>query len=134
MVDEKDRVTLDFTQPWKPTSVSFDHAAHSAFMTKARLQQMELDAEKTRAHFTNDKLRELTGEPPGWRPIATAPKDGTRILLWIGYALVGSFFDCNCAGEELWEDHDGMALDRERQTPTHWMPLPAPPAKENDDG
>lgn len=82
-----------------------------------------------------------------WRPIETAPKDGTSVLLFInpvdGYDLCGwqptrhitiaiGWWD----GDE-WESslmEEGTA-DTEGYSsalsitimPTHWMPLPAPP-------
>jgi hypothetical protein len=53
---------------------------------------------------------------PQWRPIETAPKDGTRLMLWDsragGYAVTGAWV----AGSA--DDHE---------TITHWQPLPAPP-------
>lgn len=74
-----------------------------------------------------------------WQPIETAPKDGTRVLLFcpaqIGI-VVGHW--CNNSyhkkprpywtndQENLW----GVATTRGYQ-PTHWMPLPQPPAKED---
>lgn len=51
-----------------------------------------------------------------WRPIATAPKDYTRVLLWSSYGIrIG-----------LWNGGSGwLSLNYGR--PTHWMPLPEPP-------
>lgn len=66
-----------------------------------------------------------------WRPIETAPKDGTRVDLWAswddcGVRLANAFWD---TGRRFpgWviSVNDYGVLD-ERQF-THWMPLPAPP-------
>jgi len=55
-----------------------------------------------------------------WQPIETAPKDGTRVLLGFmgGTVLSGSW-------------RHGWAADGSLQNdlrPTHWQPLPNPPA------
>jgi len=61
-----------------------------------------------------------------WQPIATAPKDGTTVLLFApGWdsAKTGWTF-----GKDDWQDcpfhHHGYPA----YEPTHWMPLPAPPS------
>jgi hypothetical protein len=70
-----------------------------------------------------------------WQDISTAPKDGTRILLWCAAPMLPTVgwwepqasrskprpFWCS---ERAWLFGNSWA--RESQ-PTHWMPLPAPP-------
>jgi hypothetical protein len=56
-----------------------------------------------------------------WRDIATAPKDGTLVLLWCDawpFPRTGWTFN-----NDPWQD-----CDAGRGPPTHWMPLPQPPA------
>ena len=60
-----------------------------------------------------------------WQPIETAPKDGTSIL---AIDEDGFYFVVEYAGVlepygHQWTD-GGTLLE-----PTHWMPLPAPPAE-----
>jgi hypothetical protein len=59
-----------------------------------------------------------------WLPIETAPKDGTDILLWCPlpgseYSVVGKL--CDGWWQSSYEGEDVF-------NPSHWMPLPAPPA------
>ena len=66
-----------------------------------------------------------------WRPIETAPKDGNTILIarhmdsfgWIrGYARWdGDWISCG---------FDAVLSNLGLAHPTHWMPLPSPPSKE----
>lgn len=77
-----------------------------------------------------------------WRPIATAPRDGTQILLWAprdhlperGYMKVGHFQSDNEGGiydQEGWSDgsYDDYAVGPSwnPMDATHWMPLPKEP-------
>ena len=67
--------------------------------------------------------REILQAVPGWRPIETAPKDGTK--LW-GYCRNGRqmevWWHLNFPQPEYWTDE----ADSEPE-PTHWMPLPEGP-------
>lgn len=71
-----------------------------------------------------------------WKPIETAPKDGTRILVLTMYG------DIECADWYVFTTprYEGVKDDLYRRvedktsegwncssSPTHWMPLPEPP-------
>lgn len=71
---------------------------------------------------------------PAWREIATAPMDGTEILLYEGgdapRCVVGYWDADTLNGDDArptWRDSDGGILDFAREPITHWMPLPPPP-------
>lgn len=63
-----------------------------------------------------------------WQPIATAPKDGSDVDLWVGGERIP---------EARWErgrwsvwglsQYDCMGWVVVQGKPTHWMPLPGPP-------
>lgn len=67
-----------------------------------------------------------------WQDIATAPRDGSWVMLWVqpgrldwntsGSVAIGSFDSGPPAVS--WVDEKGVNM---RETPTHWMPLPSPP-------
>jgi hypothetical protein len=77
--------------------------------------------------------RALAGEKAeGWRPIETAPRDGTPVIL--GYANSHScegFWmgnpERNHWGETGWFDSDSDVLCEHAHHPDAWMPLPTPP-------
>lgn len=85
-----------------------------------------------------------------WQSIETAPKDGTKILLWtttvgdaeltkylstindephhISCAQIGWYDPGNDGDEPLWHREAGWELTDAIGNPTHWMPLPGAPA------
>lgn len=84
-------------------------------------------------------IRDLTG----WRDIATAPKDGTVIDVWITgagsrripscrwrkpeRANWGDRYGCDKDLPEQWVTSGGFSLDRRNGDATHWLPLPSAP-------
>lgn len=77
----------------------------------------------------------VTAEPSGWRPIETAPKDDTEVLLWeVGsnVPVIGSWYDRRerwCASTEHYNtDGDACVIDTLWSDGIqHWQPLPQPP-------
>lgn len=75
----------------------------------------------------------LQGVPARWRPIETAPKDGTWVDLWCVPRNGAPPGRCTNASWEAgaWRDpsiySDGTPGDEIEMDPSHWMLLPAPP-------
>jgi hypothetical protein len=74
-------------------------------------------------------------EEDGWRPIDTAPKDGTEILIWIAepwskvekarwYQPWGNWQSGAIPDDPVREELYGIGSS----LPTHWMPVPSRPA------
>lgn len=88
----------------------------------------EIPWEKTFAIDRNEHLKFARAaiaayqRAPGWRPISTAPRDGTSILLWNGAYVELCFWN---TFRQCWDD-GGFYLHNEEME--MWMPLPAPPA------
>ena len=66
-----------------------------------------------------------------WKPIHTAPKDGTDVLI----AYRDGYFGCmavtlTCWGETSWRHL--FANEYLMDTPTYWMPVPLAPADEGN--
>lgn len=59
-----------------------------------------------------------------WQPIETAPRDETPVLVAYrdAWMTVAAFWPCNMCWTEI------TASGRKLNEPTHWMPLPEPPA------
>lgn len=75
-------------------------------------------------------LSHLAPQVEGWRPIESAPKDGTEVLAWGVTALNGQRY---APGREVawWNADEGEWDTRDPCidfSPTHWQSLPEPPA------
>lgn len=78
----------------------------------------------------------------GWLPIETAPKDGTPILGWsIEYGARETRSDTYTPGspgfaqgltDRWWYWEEPKHNWASRWNPTHWQPLPAPPAQRGE--
>ncbi len=75
-------------------------------------------------------------EGGGWRPIETAPKDGTPVDLWMVFhdqRPPCRFTDCRWETMTDWrgKEYDGWffgrGVCRTLARPTHWQPRPPPP-------
>lgn len=60
-----------------------------------------------------------------WKPIETAPKDGTRFL---AYEHQSDYNHYECWWQSDFAEWEGWQNDWDSEPiPTHWMPLPEPP-------
>jgi hypothetical protein len=69
---------------------------------------------------------------PGWMPIETAPKDGTRVLLGYERSHSEEGYWMGESSSNYWSETGWFASDEDPLTthpskPSHWMPLPAAP-------
>jgi hypothetical protein len=70
-----------------------------------------------------------------WQPIETAPRDGSKVILWDSHEGVccARYEDYAAGWRAFWgtENYirDGSTYDFAliASHPTHWMPLPEPP-------
>lgn len=65
----------------------------------------------------------------GWQPIETAPKDGTWIMVYWPTMGIGQY-PFVVFWDEGWQPARYSDRDYGEAFPTHWMPLPAAPKKE----
>lgn len=76
-----------------------------------------------------NEVLSLLNAIPEWRPMESAPKDGTEILLgWFHLPGqtnmdVGSWLP----SRNRWQGHYIVFTDHRASQPTHWMPLPEVP-------
>lgn len=64
-----------------------------------------------------------------WMPIETAPKDGTRIIIWRDHRVCLARWRTLDGDNGYWDEWS-VPMKRLTVPPTHWMPLPSPPTKE----
>ncbi len=73
-------------------------------------------------------MNSATQKEVEWQSTETAPKDGTEILLKIplqGRDYVSAYWFDRSIG--FWRNRTNHWISPD--TPTHWMPLPKPPAE-----
>lgn len=73
-----------------------------------------------------------TADEHGWEPIATAPKDGKKVILWLadeGFPVMASWRTLDAGKKDEWSGFWiwEMDLGADFHWVTHWMPLPKPP-------
>ena len=66
-----------------------------------------------------DLVALLREHDQGWRDITSAPKDGTRVMVWDGHDVQVAFFVSESYG---WRSDELCSEEL-----THWQPLPLPP-------
>lgn len=79
------------------------------------------------AHYRSagQEIRELFIGPSAWQDIASAPRDGTRVLIHVDGQAIEAAFDA-IAGE-WFAGQWGLGFGDEA---TNWQPLPPPPVGE----
>jgi hypothetical protein len=126
-----------------PARVARARSAVGVFRDAARMGRViegrERDPLVMDIHWALDALEaevaRLTQEQEsrGWRPIETAPKDGSAVLVYfpdIGVCEV--LWSTQVFEDGFWSVSDNKFEDRPLRgwstEPTHWMPVPDPPA------
>ena len=98
---------------------------------RKRIAELESELEAVGAGGVSGPL--MGAAPPaaqaeGWRPIETAPRDGTPIWLYTGAGQCEGYWNY---GEWVQDavscTYDGAGGPAFQCNPTHWMPLPLPP-------
>lgn len=97
---------------------------------QAETEEAAIAAWNTRAHSA--EIAGALRDAERWRPIETAPRDGTKVLLYHhGYK---SAFYRRDHEPRVWVDvfREGNWYNTAPSAqPTHWRPLPAPPTQDS---
>lgn len=96
-------------------------AHHATEMATARATLAQRQARVEELERDNAAL--VKGWPDAWQPIATAPKDGTVVLVYAAEREGLPAFQCTCG----YHPDGGWCVDELRFV-THWQPLPPAPA------
>lgn len=68
-----------------------------------------------------------------WRDIATAPRDGTPVLVWVRNHADIAIWKHNILDGWLWNlRREGFFSDRWSEQPTHWRPITPPKDSTNE--
>lgn len=133
----------EFIPGWRERASEITALREEVAKLRADISGMvQADADAALAH-----MQQAGGVPAGWQPIETAPKDRTEILAcWPKRKLdddecptgeITGYAQCVTAWQGFWiepdylEAHGSFYFEDEAfaADPTHWMPLPATPAK-----
>ncbi len=67
-------------------------------------------------------------DPSLWRPINTAPEDGSTVLIFVdGHVMVAAYIDGRWSPLVAGQPVRDAPADVLTGKPTHWRPLPPPP-------
>ena len=98
---------------------------------EAKVQELEAERMVDQQRRENAAFVQALEEGPAWQPIATAPKDGTLILI---YGMNRKEREIRFIDTAVYDEgrstYDGLGLwfcGTSSHPATHWMPLPAPP-------
>ena len=100
---------------WPPSSPRYQALLRWASVMRGAVDTVQAQAQR---------IAELEAAQ-GWQPIETAPKDGTAMLVYPHLNGCGAVARLTRYGQWL------TLPGRYTVHPTHWMPLPAPPATED---
>ncbi len=74
-----------------------------------------------------EENRKLKAGLQPWQPIEIAPKDRNRVIVTDGFEVCDAYFN----NGDWWQYECGDDWYSVTINPTHWMPLPEPPRKED---
>jgi hypothetical protein len=126
-IKEREALRQRINEHTQPYTLAECDVAFSSRLMANDITALIVEVERLRAAAS------VSAVPPKseWQPIETAPKDGRRLLMFLGDAFR---FPDPCVlrwgiedgGDyEGWIDADEFAPDPQ---PTHWMPLPLTPS------
>jgi len=106
-----------------------DRAGHEWVPDSLWANILRRAGENVRALKASPSAIPAGGEGEGWRPIESAPRDGTRILAWQDGDLYAVEWVYEAPDEGYWIARCGQPVVTP-PTPTHWMPPPPAPSQE----
>lgn len=100
----------------------------SDFRLKQLMSQVGLPDSRSLYQALKQCDMEATLRERKLRPIETAPRDGTFILLFGDSGYTTTPLRCEvgrwCDYKNRWNDHGGDSFTDGGSPPTHWLPLP----------